>query len=101
MDWLFFCLPGGDLTLALPLVVALCGRFPVSPGHTLITTRRHVPTGFELHEAERQEVWRALDLTSSSLECAFHPDGYNVGEAAGQTVILSTSRDSPISRCRS
>lgn len=87
-----FCnLPDSDVTLAMPLVVALRDRFPVSPGHTLIVTRRHVPTGFELDEAERQELWRALDLVKTSLDREFHPDGYNVGfnvdEAAGQTVM--------------
>ena len=70
-----FChLPESDVTFSLPLVVAFRDRFPVSPGHILIITRRHVATGFELDEAERQELWRVLDLVKANANLPPRPE---------------------------
>src|SRR5438132_6262402 len=87
-----FCsLPVDALTWASKLAVAIRDRFPVSPGHTLIITRRHVETYFTTTPEEQAELWRAVEEIKRGLDQELHPDGYNVGfnagEAAGQTVM--------------
>ncbi|MFO0135789.1 MAG: DEAD/DEAH box helicase family protein [Planctomyces sp.] len=77
---------------ANPLAFAVFDQFPVSPGHTLVITRRIVPTWFDASTQEQAAVLELVNtvrnLLQSSLEPA--PDGYNVGfncgAAAGQTV---------------
>ncbi|MCP4916407.1 MAG: HIT domain-containing protein, partial [Proteobacteria bacterium] len=36
-------------------------RFPTSRGHTLVITRRVVPTWFEASPEERAAVWELVD----------------------------------------
>ncbi|CAD7056164.1 hypothetical protein RHAB21_00880 [Pseudorhizobium halotolerans] len=71
-------------------VVALWDAFAVSPGHLLIIPRRHAATWDDLSADEKQSVWRNIDRAKSEIERKHQPDGYNVGfnlaEAAGQTV---------------
>jgi diadenosine tetraphosphate (Ap4A) HIT family hydrolase len=65
--------------------------YPVSPGHTLVLPRRHVASLFEVTDAERHALWKALIRARAVLEREFHPDGYNLGvndgATAGQTVM--------------
>lgn len=64
--------------------------FPVSPGHTLIISRRHIGSFFDLSEAERDSLLSLLDEAKRRLDKELKPDGYNVGindgSAAGQTI---------------
>ncbi len=64
--------------------------FAVSPGHSLIVSKRHVGSLFELSESERQALFALLDVAHSRLTESHHPDGFNIGindgPAAGQTV---------------
>ena len=66
-------------------------NFPVTMGHALIISKRHVPDIFELNLAEQMDFWEALDKTKEYLEEEYYPDGYNggfnAGEVAGQTVF--------------
>ncbi len=82
VDWI----ASNDLAFAIP------DPFPVSPGHTLVITKRVIPTWFEANRYEQAaildlifEVKRLLDGRTPA------PDGYNVGfnagVAAGQTVM--------------
>jgi diadenosine tetraphosphate (Ap4A) HIT family hydrolase/HKD family nuclease len=73
------------------LVLGLWDAFPVSPGHALIVPRRHVATWFDASDDERTALNDAIAVARAAIESAGHrPDGYNVGfnvgEAAGQTV---------------
>jgi diadenosine tetraphosphate (Ap4A) HIT family hydrolase len=74
------------------LAFAIFDRFPVSPGHVLVITRRVVPTFFECSGEEQSAL---LDLVAEAKRLLEErldpkPDGYNVGfnagAAAGQTV---------------
>lgn len=73
---------------------------PVTPGHLLVKTRRHVADFFETSDAERQALLDLLQQARDLLQRERRPDGLNVGvnigEAAGQTVahvhILPTPR---------
>jgi diadenosine tetraphosphate (Ap4A) HIT family hydrolase len=70
--------------------VVIRDGFPVSPGHTLVISRRHVGSFFELSDAERADLMALLERAKSGLDGQFQPQGYNVGindgAAAGQTV---------------
>jgi diadenosine tetraphosphate (Ap4A) HIT family hydrolase len=86
-----FCTLGaGRIVLANELAAVIRGNFPVSRGHTLIISKRHVDSFFEVTGDERKAMLALLDSAKLGLDAAFHPDGYNVGindgEAAGQTV---------------
>lgn len=69
---------------------AIRDAFPVSPGHSLVVTKRRIATWWEATETERRDVIALIDVIKQHLDAELHPDGYNVGfnagEAAGQTV---------------
>ncbi|MEF8793138.1 HIT family protein [Thiohalorhabdus sp.] len=64
--------------------------YPVSPGHMLVITKRHVGSFFETSEAERASIAEGLDAAKDLLERDFSPDAFNIGlnngQAAGQSV---------------
>ncbi|QLG89579.1 HIT family protein [Chitinibacter bivalviorum] len=64
--------------------------FPVSPGHTLIISHRHIGSFFELSRQERDDLLELLDKAKLVLDQDFKPNAYNIGindgSAAGQTV---------------
>jgi len=65
--------------------------YPVSPGHSLVVSRRHVADVFELTELEIGEMLRLVQSTRERIDQTLHPDGYNVGvnvgKDAGQTIM--------------
>jgi superfamily II DNA or RNA helicase/diadenosine tetraphosphate (Ap4A) HIT family hydrolase len=69
---------------------AIRDSFPVSPGHTLVITKRRIATWWEATESERHDILALVDFVKARLDAELQPDGYNVGfnagEAAGQTV---------------
>ena len=88
----FMCTLDENKTVAAnDLAIAFRDAFPVSPGHTLIITRRHAKTWFEATREEQMAVLDLVDEVKCLLDDEFHPDGYNVGfnagEAAGQTIV--------------
>ncbi len=92
MDCPFCGLDPKALIFESPLVVAFRDRFPVSPGHTLVITKRHVETYFDATDQERAALWDAVDAVRHELNKQTPaPDGFNVGTnagtAAGQTVM--------------
>lgn len=86
-----FCsLPDDRVVAANASGIVIRDAYPVSPGHTLIISRRHVGSLFDLTPSERVDVLALLDRARADLEPSCHPDGYNIGindgPAAGQTV---------------
>ncbi|MCB0968133.1 MAG: DEAD/DEAH box helicase family protein, partial [Ilumatobacter sp.] len=69
---------------------AIRDSFPVSPGHTLVVTRRVVPTWWEATADEQHAILDLIDQVRRRLDAELSPDGYNVGfnagAAAGQTI---------------
>ena len=71
---------------------AIYDRFPVSPGHALIVTRRIVATWFDASPGEQSALMELVNVVKTKLDESRNPkpDGYNVGfnsgDAAGQTV---------------
>lgn len=87
-----FCRPDPTrLLLEAGDVLALWDAFPVSPGHALIVTRRHVATWFEATRDEQHALVDAIAAVKAAIDQRHAPAGYNVGfnagEAAGQTVF--------------
>ena len=64
--------------------------FPISPGHTLIISKRHVGTFFEISLEERDDLLDLLDQAQKVLDTELSSDSFNIvinnGPAAGQTV---------------
>jgi diadenosine tetraphosphate (Ap4A) HIT family hydrolase len=66
--------------------------YPVTPLHTLIITKRHVASYFDLNDQERDDVQRLINkhreriLDEDENVTAFNI-GINCGEDAGQTVM--------------
>ena len=87
-----FCqMPPERVLLQDELTFAVRDGFPVSPGHTLILTRRHIQSYAEATPEELAALLHTLAEVRKALDLEFHPDGYNVGindgVAAGQTVM--------------
>lgn len=72
-------------------ILGLWNAYPVTAGHALLVTRRHLPDWFAASLDEQQELTAAVGLARRAIEEKFQPEGYNVGlncgEAAGQTVF--------------
>lgn len=86
-----FCNRADDESIVATSVVrAFWDRHPVSPGHALITTRRHVADWFAATDDERAALLTAIAHVRAEIERQHAPDGYNLGvnsgTAAGQTV---------------
>jgi diadenosine tetraphosphate (Ap4A) HIT family hydrolase len=68
-----------------------CLAFPVSPGHTLVLSRRHVADFFELSRAEVAGLTDLVFQVQRRLAARLCPGGFNVGvnvgAAAGQTIM--------------
>lgn len=64
---------------------------PAAPGHTLVISRRHVPTAFDLSDDEILALARALRHVRDNLAASYGTDAFNVvinsGPAAGQSVF--------------
>ena len=86
-----FCNPEPDRVFhESGLVIGLWDRYPVSPGHALLVTRRHVGGWFDATPEEQQALTSALAPATAAIEETHRPDGYNIGinsgKDAGQTV---------------
>jgi len=66
-------------------------KFPVSPGHALIISKRKCEQYFDLNKEEKLELITIIDQTKEAIEKVCSPDGYNIGMncggVAGQTVM--------------
>ena len=84
-----FCL-GNEKIFESEYVYARFDKYPVSKGHAMVITKRHIPNYFEASKLEKADIWQSVDHLKEILEEEFKPDafniGVNVGEAAGQTV---------------
>ena len=64
--------------------------YPVSNGHCLVITHRHVGEYFQATAEEKAAIWELVDQVKPIIDRDFGPDGYNVGvnigRAAGQSI---------------
>ena len=87
----FLPMPADRVVAENALAFAIRDGFPVSDGHTLVITKRLVPTWFEATREEQLAILELVDEVKARLDVELRPDGYNVGfnagVAAGQTVM--------------
>jgi HKD family nuclease/diadenosine tetraphosphate (Ap4A) HIT family hydrolase len=86
-----FCPPPPDSVFHEgELVIGLWDAFPVTPGHALLITRRHVADWFAATPAEQQALLAALPIARNAILAKHQPAGFNfgvnIGNVAGQTV---------------
>jgi diadenosine tetraphosphate (Ap4A) HIT family hydrolase len=64
--------------------------FPVSKGHTLIISKRHVSSLFDLSHEETTAILDLARIVQKAVQNKYQPDGYTVGfndlEASGQSI---------------
>lgn len=64
--------------------------YPISEGHTLVITKRHIGSFFETTQEEKVALLKALEMAKSDLDREYRPSAYNIGindgAEAGQTV---------------
>ena len=60
-------------------VLGIWDAYPVSEGHALIVTKRHIASWFEATGDERSELIAALSIARERVEDRHQPDGFNVG----------------------
>jgi diadenosine tetraphosphate (Ap4A) HIT family hydrolase len=86
-----FCSSNYEPICENELCYAIRDGYPVSPGHTLIITKKHVGSFIELSRDERIALMDLLEEVRMNLAAKFSPDGFNIGindeSAAGQTVM--------------
>ena len=86
----FLLLPPTSWVASNSLAFAIRDRHPISPGHTLVITKRPVPTWFDATPDEQLAILRLIDDVRRDLDATHHPDGWNIGinvaAAGGQTV---------------
>lgn len=65
-------------------------KYPVSKGHILVISKRHIASYFDLSNNEKHELVEIIDTLQRYLSDTYSPDGFNVGfndgKCAGQTV---------------
>jgi len=87
-----FCNPISDEIVAKnDLCYARWDRYPVSKGHLLVIPSRHTADYFSLTVEEKLSLLTLIDECKEVIEKNFRPAGYNigfnVGVAAGQTMM--------------
>ena len=69
---------------------AIYDKYPVSDGHTLLITKRHISSFFDLTPEETKQMYNMIKYVKCKLDVKYFPDGYNIGvncgRAAGQTI---------------
>ena len=86
-----FCNPPAErIFYAGRQILGLWDGFPVSPGHALLVTKRHIGNWFDASEEERLELLGGIEIARREIERVHSPDGFNIGlnigTAAGQTI---------------
>ena len=79
----FFC-ECDDYILENDLAKGIFDGFPVSKGHMVFVTKRHVPTFFETTAEEKTAIFELMDKAKKMLDEKYHPDGYNIGMNCGE-----------------
>ncbi|MDP1823188.1 MAG: DEAD/DEAH box helicase family protein [Archangium sp.] len=87
----FLSIPPSEWLASNDHAFAIWDQYPVTPGHALVITRRVVPDWFSATPVERAALMQLVDEVKRLLDAGQQPDGYNVGfnvgAAAGQTVM--------------
>lgn len=90
MDKCVFCSDLEDVIAKSEHWYAIYDKYPVSEGHVLLITNRHISSFFDLTEEEIKEISPMLKYIKNKLDDKYFPNGYNIGincgRSAGQTI---------------
>ena len=92
MDDCAFCtrIEDGEVIEQSTLAVAFADGFPISPGHTLVVSKRHEADFFALSDMEQAAMWVVALRAKDRIMADHEPTGFNVainvGADAGQLV---------------
>ena len=90
MKLCFFCNITDGYNKNKELFFARFDDYPVSPGHCLIISRKHITSFFTFSEEEINELYQLMVEVKNKLKQEFQPHGFNIGfnegKAAGQTL---------------
>ncbi|MEY4544388.1 MAG: hypothetical protein RL685_583 [Pseudomonadota bacterium] len=67
------------------LAIAVRAAPPSSPGHTLVSLRRAIPSYFDATKQEKAALWALVDEVKALLDQELHPTGYAVSFQVGQS----------------
>ena len=86
-----FCtLNSSELVFHDEFVFAVWDRSPVSDGHLLLITQRHIPDWFDASNPEQHALMAGIAKGREMILRRFAPNGFNiginVGQVAGQTL---------------
>ncbi|WP_200873100.1 HIT family protein [Pandoraea sp. E26] len=85
-----FCFDDGKAVFRRAHARVIYDINPVTTGHMLVVSNRHVSSYFDLSQEEKLAMWVLVDEVKAFLDRQFEPDGYNVGvnvgNASGQTI---------------
>src|SRR5687767_264856 len=86
----FLAIPPDECIAGNRSAFAVWDRFPVSPGHALVISRRLIATWWEATPEERADLFALVDDVKRRIDSDYQPAGYNVGfnagPVAGQTI---------------
>ena len=90
-DCVFCSIPNDRIISDFEFFFVIRDKFPVTDGHTLIISKRHVSDYFDLQNSEKKELITILDKLAESIK-TMDPSvtgfniGINIGEDASQTI---------------
>ena len=93
MNNCFFCkcIKNKEFEIENDLAFAIFDGYPVSKGHLLVITKRHIKDWWETTKEERIAIFELIDEAKKLIDNEYHPDGYNIGMnlgiEAGQTIM--------------
>ena len=58
---------------------------PVSKGHIIFITKRHVKDFFETTKEEKQAIFELIDKAKIIIDKKYNPSGYNIGMNCGKS----------------
>ncbi len=91
MDCIFCNIEQKEYVVENKLAFAIYDKFPVNEGHLLIIPKRHYSSYFDAEAEEIKVMYQLTKQCKDVLDEKYNPDGYNVGfnvgKAAGQTIM--------------
>jgi len=91
MDCIFCKISPKNIIMENDYFFVIPDKFPVSKGHHLIISKRHVTDFFELEASEAHALLDICQKFKDYAQDTFKPSGYNLamnnGKSAGQTIF--------------
>lgn len=80
-----------NILFKTPEWIAFFDEYPVSKGHTLLISKEHFQTYFDLPDSYSETIESSIKKVKKILDKKFHPDWYNIWfncwETAGQSIM--------------